>query len=359
MISGFAKYSGGVENVVNELGTFLSAHNSNLTVFGRSNQDFVEYSYKRKTVGIFPYRILPSRLRFAHFNKYAYSLRVWKKINHKHLFDIIHGHGDNCFFPCLLRDETPFLMTFHGTLIKGVTRFRPSTIPIVLTEKIAALRCDAAIACSHAVKNEMVSLYGANPKKISVIHNGVNVDKFIPQNKELSRKRMGLPLNRIYALWVGNDPVWKGLSTCIKAIERIPNVHLLVVGLNGVSNGKTVFLGQLLGVDLINAYNAADFLVFPTRYEGFPLVPLEALACGLPIIVAKESNYGEIIEEGMHGFIVTERDPSLYEQKINLLLNGNCRLREMATECRKLATKYSWTKQAEKYLKIYEKMTQE
>ncbi len=252
-------------------------------------------------------------------------------------------------------------MTFHGTL-EGVchrkygSKISPHLFTVFLPEKVAALRCDLVVACSKAVKNELVSFYGVNQNKIAIVHNGVNVNKFFPQDKKWARRELGLPPKNKYALWIGTDPIRKGLSIAIKAVEKIPNIILLVVGISGNNFGKTIFLGKLSEAKIMDAYNAADFLIFPTIYEGFPLVPLEALACGLPIIVSAESNLGEIIDEGVHGFVVTERSPSAYEEKIKFLLNDDVMLEKMSFECRNLAVKYSWKKQAEKYWKIYRRI---
>lgn len=357
MISGFAKYAGGLENVVDELTSFLVNRKANVTIFGRYKIDFTEISQKCKTVGIRPYDILPRRLRFAHYDKYAFSLKVWREIKREGPFDIIHGHGDNCFFPSLFRDNTPFVMTFHGTLRKSIPKISPRLLPVYYPEKVAALRCDIAIACCKAVKNEVTTFYKVNPNKVKVIYNGVDVEKFVPQNKIYARKKLKLPVDDRYGIWVGGDPKRKSLSSAIEAMKDFKDVRLLVVGTGGKASGKTIFMGRVSENDLISAYNAADFLIFPTTYEGFPIVPLEAMACGLPIIVSEESNVGEIIIEGVQGFVVKDRNPLSYKDRIELLLNDADTLNDMSIQCRKLAVNYDWKKQAQKYKEIYDRLT--
>ena len=355
MISGLANFSGGLENVVNELTNFLAYKKENVTIFGRDNRDYEQITPFGKTVGIRPYVILPKILRFPMYRKYVYSLKVWRKINRYGPFDIIHGHGDNCFFPSLFRSEKPFLMTFHGTLSRSFSINKLRSIPIVFTEITAARRCDLMVAVSNKVRNELITFYGVNPNRIKVIYNGVNIDKFVVIDKHRARQQLGLPLNRRYALWVGRDPLRKGLSTARKVIDGIPDFHLLVVGIEGESSGNTVFLGSLSENQLIYAYNAADFLLFPTMYEGFPVAPMEAMSCGLPIIVSKESNMGEIIKDGVHGFVINERNPNLYIDKINRS-NKDATLKQMGIECRRLAENYSWKKQSNKYYRLYNRL---
>jgi glycosyltransferase involved in cell wall biosynthesis len=356
MISGLAKFSGGLENVVSELSNFLTNRDVEVRIFGRSNRDFVESERKRKIIGIRPYSILPHGLGIPHYGKYVYSLKTWRKAKTFGPYDIIHGHGDNCFFSSLFRNTTPFLMTFHGTMAKILERSEPRTLPIVYTEKLAASRCDIAVACSNAVKNELIQFYGTETKKIIVIYNGVNVQKFAPIDKKEARRRLGLPEGNKYALWVGDNPIRKKLSTTVEAVEKSKCSKLLVVGMTGRNVGKTIFLGKIPEYELIAAYSAADLLIFPSIYEGFPMVPLEALACGLPTIVSEESNLGEIIEENTHGFVIKGGNSASYQEKIDLIISDDAVLKEMSIECRQVALNYSWQKQAEKYWLLYQKL---
>jgi glycosyltransferase involved in cell wall biosynthesis len=355
MVSGYANYLGGVENVVIELDNFLVNQGVDVTVFTESKRDFIKNRPGIKSVEVRPY-YLPKFLQVAYYDKIAYSLKTWRKTKGMGPFDIIHGHADNCLFTSLFRNETPFVMTFHGTRARVLPRRDPRAIPDFLAEKTAASKCDAAVACSTAVKNEISSFYGVKARKIVVIHNGVDIVRFAPRDKVLARRQLGLPVNHKYALWVGRDPVRKGLLTAIKAVEAFSNVHLIIVGLEGKSSEKTVFLGKASESQLINAYNAADFLLFPTLYEGFPVAPLEALASGLPMIVSEESNMGEIIREGVQGYIVKDGSPQIYKEKIELILRDQFAIEKMSFECRKLGLQYSWEKQAQKYLKLYQRL---
>ena len=350
MISGRPSPPGGVERVVEELANRIAAKGVDFTIFGKGKVNFVKKTGRIKIIGMSTFK--------SPYPKLTYSFEVWRRIRKTNEFDIIHGHADNCFFPSVLRGETPFIVTFHGTLRKS---FEQIKIPLrvlvravsgIWAERAAAQACDFAVACSAAVKNELVTLYKVKPNKIMVIYNGVNVDKFFPQDKKEARKRLGLPLKGKYALWVGAGTARKGFSTATRATQNIPGLRLLVVGINPRNDGSAVYLGRVSESDLVRAYSAADFLLFPTVYEGFPLVPLEAMACGLPVIVSEESNYGEIITDGLHGYVVRDGKVSSYKDRIELLLDER-NSQERSLHCRKLATEYRWEKQAEQYWKVY------
>ncbi|MCL2258141.1 MAG: glycosyltransferase family 4 protein [Candidatus Bathyarchaeota archaeon] len=353
VISGLAKFSGGLENVVDELNNFLITSGIEVNVFGRSSSDFVEFNHNCKIVGVRPYSFFPPNIGMPW--KFEYNLKVWRKTRAFGSYDVIHGHGDNCFFSSLFRDKTPFMMTFHGTMAKALQNsIDPREKTLLCAEKVAADRCDVAVACSNAVKNELIHYYGLSYKKIKVIHNGVNVKKFVPIDKKVARQRLSLPdCGTTYALWVGSNPHRKGFLTAVKAVEQSRCSKLLIVGMTGRNSGKNVFLGKLSEQDLITAYSAADILVFPTVYEGFPMVPMEALACGLPVLVSEASNMGEIIQEGTHGFIVKDGTIAAYQKKIDTVINDSVTLKEMSVNCRNLALNYCWSKQAEKYLALY------
>jgi glycosyltransferase involved in cell wall biosynthesis len=354
MISGLAKVPGGLESVVNELSNFLIKQAVEVNIFGRSRHDFVESGYNYKIIGVGPLVFFPPKIMNL-FWKFEYNLKTWRKTSCFGPYDIIHGHGDNCFFSSLFRDKSIFLMTFHGTMAKSTGYAADLRNRLLFyAEKVAADRCDVAVACSKAVKNELIQYYGVSPKKVQVIYNGVNVEKFVPIDKKVARRKLLLPECNTYALWVGTSPHRKGLLTAIKAVEQSKCSKLIVAGIMGRNSGKTVFLGKISEPDLITAYSAADVLLFPTIYEGFPMVTLEALSCGLPIIVSEASNMGEIIKEGEHGFVVNNNTITSYREKIDHIINDDAVLKEMSIKCRRLALNYSWQKQAEKYWMLYQ-----
>jgi len=226
-----------------------------------------------------------------------------------------------------------------------------------LSEEIAARRSDVTIACSKSEKADLVSFYGVDPKKIRVIYNGVDSTRFKPMGKKIARKFLGLPENKNYAIWVGNNPQLKGLPIAIRAVKGVKDLYLLVVGVSGQNFDNVIFWGMVEDKrKLVALYNAADFLMLPTLYEGFPLVPLEAMACGVPIIISEECPTKEIIHDGVEGFVVQQRKPEIYSEKITALLSDYSKNQETSDSCRKLAERYSWEETGKKYLRLYEQL---
>jgi len=367
MISAGEGRAGGLENVVYELSGFLAKHNVEVTILQESSKNSTKLFQNCKVEGLRPFPILPNKLRFAFYEKYAYSLKVYQRIRQLGYFDIIHGHGDNCFFPALLRDQTPFVASIHG--IKKAYRsivFGPNSrvikspryFPLYWPEEVAAKRSNILVTDSKAERDDLISFYGIDPAKIKVIYPGVDSARFKPMNKQVARKILGLPENKKYGIWVGNNPTMKGLATAIRAVKGVKNLYLLVVGISANNFENVIFRGMVQDFHLFPAhYNAADFFIFPTRFEGFGLVALEAMACGLPIIISKECPAKEIIRDGVEGFVIDQRRPECYTEKIVTLLTEDSTYQEISLRCRKLAEKFSWENSGRECLKVYSQVT--
>jgi len=97
MISGLAKFSGGLETF-DELSSCLINRGVAVDVFGRSSYDFVESANNYRTIGFRPYFLFPHVKGLPDYGKFEYNLKVYRKIKTFGPYDLIHGHGDNCFF---------------------------------------------------------------------------------------------------------------------------------------------------------------------------------------------------------------------------------------------------------------------
>jgi len=156
---------------------------------------------------------------------------------------------------------------------------------IAWMEKISARRAKTVIAVSKNCKSELIELYGTASEKIVVLNNLVDERLFYPQAAEKSDK--------IIILFSGRLEERKGLSTLLELAQALEsmNKYQLKIAANSNDNAelfsslKNTFI--LSGLD-INAmrefYNSGDVFYFPTKYEGFSMATLEALACGTPVL---------------------------------------------------------------------------
>ena len=152
--------------------------------------------------------------------------------------------------------------------------------------------------------------YRASPDRLVVAHSGVDTATFNRERRrelrESVRKELGLGAADFCFLFVGTDWVRKCLLTVLDALARVPDALLYAVGPYDPASYRRY--AEVAGVaervlfpprraDIISYYAAADAVVAPSFYEPFGMVPLEAVACGVPVIITRQMGVAEILDE--------------------------------------------------------------
>ncbi|MCP4268627.1 MAG: glycosyltransferase family 4 protein [Candidatus Brocadiaceae bacterium] len=231
-------------------------------------------------------------------------------------------------------------------------------------------RANLIIAPSNSTKKDILHYYGIKEERIKVVSNGIE-SRFHPiGNVEEYRRRNKLPSKMI--LNVGTLEPRKNIVTLIKAFKKLSGkglkeYRLVVAGSKGwlykqileeIENSDVS--SSILYLDVVNdknlpeLYNCADIFVYPSLYEGFGLPPLEAMACGIPVITSNTSSLPEVV--GDAGIMVDPTDVnSLSDAMCKVLKDKELRLRmrNMGLERSKL---FSWNNTAKKILKIYDEV---
>ncbi len=191
--------------------------------------------------------------------------------------------------------------------------------------------CRYVMTNSRLVKNQILDHYRISPNRISVIYNSVDHQRFHPSVREKHRKavrtELGIQDTDFLLLFVGNDFKRKGLPLLVQSLNRLENPHLklVVVGHDRAGNhqirtaknqlgDRIFFLGSQTRIE--KYYGAADLLVLPARYDAFANVCLEAMACGIPVITTRTNGAGEIIDNGIHGYVLDTWEPEELAAKI-------------------------------------------
>src|SRR2546423_4844072 len=181
-------------------------------------------------------------------------------------------------------------------------------------------RLRAVICNSRMVENEIRMRSGLAKTKLPVIYNGVNLQSFHPRLREAHRARaraeLGIPDGSMTYVFVGGGFERKGVFRLLPAFRRGADARarLIVVGGDRAA-ARAKSLSRELGIgdrvhflgtrdDVRPWYGAADAFVLPTLYDPFPNAALEAMACGLPVIVTFQCGAAELIEEGVNGYVV-------------------------------------------------------
>jgi glycosyltransferase involved in cell wall biosynthesis/radical SAM superfamily enzyme YgiQ (UPF0313 family) len=236
----------------------------------------------------------------------------------------------------------------------------------ILRESIK--RASMIVADSFSTKRDIVEFFGTNEEKIKVVHLGVE-SRFRPiSNVEEYRIKNKLPSKMI--LNVGTLEPRKNVIALMKAFKKLKengfdDYKLVIAGEKGwlyeqifeeVEHSdlekEILFLGVARDEDLPLLYNCAEIFVYPSLYEGFGLPPLEAMACGIPVITSNTSSLPEVI--GNAGIMVDPNDGnSLSEAMLKVLKDEDLRCR-MSKNGLKRAKLFSWEKVAKEILKIYD-----
>jgi glycosyltransferase involved in cell wall biosynthesis len=227
-----------------------------------------------------------------------------------------------------------------------------------------AYRCArVVVAVSEKIRNELVDI-SVSDKRIRVIPNGVDLQEFSPGPAD--RRDLGLPGEVPLALFVGDIKTpRKNLDTVLHALVEVPELHLAVVGSTAGSTfpelatrlsvaPRVHFLGYRQ--DMSQLMRAADLFIFPSRYEAAPLVVLEAMASGLPIVTAKTAVATDLVSAECGTVVDDPNDTRAIVRGLEWLVQDPERRKRMGQAARSIVEQYSWQQMSDRYLLLYEEI---
>ncbi|MGQ9571210.1 MAG: glycosyltransferase family 4 protein [Thermodesulfovibrionales bacterium] len=231
--------------------------------------------------------------------------------------------------------------------------------------KHALKKARAIITPSAHTKGLLESIYKLDDKKIFVVHNGL-------QEVFLSKKNNTNPIAKEdFIIYIGRISPTKNLLGLLKAFILIKDkIHhkLLIVGsgkerllkdkvckkLYEDINDRVIFKGYVPNIELLTLYEKASLFVFPSFYEGFGLPPLEAMACGCPVVVSNVASLPEVCGDAAY-YVDPYNVESIAEGMYKVLTDNTLRksLIEKGLERAKL---FSWEKSAKEHIKVFEEV---
>lgn len=236
----------------------------------------------------------------------------------------------------------------------------------------AVKNADAIIAISQSTRNDLIHLLGAKPEKIHVIYPGYDDEVFKPEVQphkvQSTMRKFNIPHK--YILYAGTLQTNKNIPRLIEAFaflkkeQRLPH-KLVMIGKKAFGHEAVsaaiekfatyediIITGYITREKLSLLMHGADVFVFPSLHEGFGIPPLEAMACGTPVITSNASSLPEVV--GDAGILV---DPyniqEIAEAIYRVISDGNLReqLRRKGLERARL---FSWHKAAQEMLQLFE-----
>lgn len=287
--------------------------------------------------------------------------------------DVYHGVLNVVPLAC----PTPSVVTIHdlSAFLFPQTFRRVNRLYTQWAIRVAARRARYILAVSEFTRSEIVRWLGVAPERVVVTPNAADA-RFTPPDPaalEAFRRRAGLPDR--FALFLGTLEPRKNLPLLLEAYARIArqiDAPLLVGGAKGwlyepiLARAEQLGLGDRLRFvgyidqeDQALWYAAATVFVFPSLYEGFGMPPLEAMACGTPVIVSNSSSLPEVVGDPAAGpeqaaaLIVPATDAdALADAMLRVFVNADLRA-ELRARGLARAREFSWRTTAERTLAVY------
>ncbi|TMD97959.1 MAG: glycosyltransferase family 4 protein [Chloroflexi bacterium] len=212
------------------------------------------------------------------------------------------------------RSPCPLVVTLHDLIpwAWGGARMRGERLRYGLFRRLLP-RADLVIGVSNATAADAFRLRVASRQRLRVIPEGVD-PVFVPRHGAAARVKAKWRVDGRYLLFVGALDARKDPHALLRAwtaarVEH-PDLMLLIAGIPGrqapPSMAGAVQLGRVVDEELADLYSAASCLVFPSRYEGFGLPCLEAMACGCPVAAFRNSSIPELVDDA--GVLVADGD---------------------------------------------------
>ncbi len=246
--------------------------------------------------------------------------------------------------------------------------FTPRRLKDILGKVKRAVRnADRIVTGSESARRDIVEELGVERDRVTVVPLGVSEDfKPEPGPEELERVRGKYRLPERYVLTVGTLEPRKNIALLVRAFRAagLDGATLVICGHQGwmqeefakelgeaSGRGEVVLAGPVDDADLPAVYAGARLFAYPSLYEGFGLPPLEAMACGVPVVSSGSSSLPEVLGEA--GLLVDPRDEDAWVKALRVLWQDEARLAEMREAGLERAAGFSWMRSAEMMLEVY------
>lgn len=331
---------------------------------------------------------VPKEKLLPYMPEFVRQCLAWARLER---YNVAHAH----FFlsglvACQLQEAIglPFVMTFHA--LGKVRRLHQGTADefpderFRIEERIVG-QADGMVAECPQDLADLVSLYGADPSRIRTIPCGVDPELFHPEMKSTARRLLGIPEEKKVVLQLGRLVPRKGIDNVIEAFSLLvrnePSYDMLLLIVGGPSEkpdrttctemdrlmriaednkvaDKVLFVGRRKPETLRYFYSAADVFVTTPWYEPFGITPLEAMACGTPVIGSRVGGIQYSIQNNATGLLVPPKSPGDLASAIRLLLADPALCQRFSKAGRdRVEKRFTWDIVAREIMELYTSAT--
>ena len=306
-------------------------------------------------------------MRLARYYSYPSQVKR-KKASLFHIMDQGYGHLIHFIDPkktiITVHDLVPFLR-WKGK-IRGV---KPATIPLlVLLSNLSLKKAQHLIAVSENTKNDLVNHLGCDPKRITVIYSGIDpiFKAFDKEKKKSLRSKWFSEDNSRKLILITGSQFYKNHEVALKTVALLKQtfaekVQLIKTGeitaewINSVRSygleQNVTNLGNVSRESMPEIYNAVDLLFFPSVYEGFGWPPLEAMACGTPVVASNVASLPEVMGEIDN--LSSPYDINFFASKIGEIISDQYYREKLIIQGLHNTKRFEWKQTANNVLSVY------
>ena len=303
---------------------------------------------------------------------------AWHRLHLPLYVDLFTGpldlfHSPDFVLPPVRRART--IVTVHDLSFMRYPQYADRNLVAYLSSVVprSLRRADLILADSEWTRQDIIALLGMPAEKVAVVPAGVG-NEYHPVDDqsalEAARQRYRLPQR--FILHVGTLEPRKNLIRLLEAFAginaHVPDVYLVLVGAKGWLyedifatverlglSHQVVFPGYVAEADLPLVYNLASLLAYPSLYEGFGLPPLEAMACGVPVVCSNSSSLPELV--GNAALMVAPEDTDGLAAALRLALEDETLRQSLRDKGLERAQLFTWTAAAQRLLEAYSSLT--
>lgn len=359
---------GGIARVVYDLSKTLLKDGHEVTVITYKEGDAPDFEDDKgvKVYRVNNYMINPNNfidwVMQLNFNLVAKANEIIAKEGN---FDVIHAHDWLVAYSAKTLKNSynmPIVATIHATEAGRNSGIHDETQRYINdTEWMLTYEASEVIVNSNFMKNELQRLFGLPYEKINVIPNGINMNLFSGVERDYNFRRKFAMDNEKIILFMGRLVYEKGIQHLISAMPKVLKGYhdskLIICGKGGMIeelkeqaknlgiSEKVYFPGYMSGKDVQKMYKAADISVFPSTYEPFGIVALEAMLSENPVVVSDIGGLNEIVQHKENGMKTYCGNPNSIADSILELLYDHKLCAEITKKAKsKVRNEYNWNK---------------
>lgn len=287
------------------------------------------------------------------------TLIILIKIIKKNDIQIVHSHHRMAAF------YSRIISIFNKKIKRVYTAHNVFYDKVKLTS--FSLKGSQIVAVGNGVKKNLIDVYGIEPNTIEIIYNSIErpTEVSIPKDEFIKNKG-----NKVFIGTVGRISEQKGMDIFIKALANIlkdrDDVYGFIIG-DGEDKEKLIKQAKELNIennviflgyrkDIFDLISAMDFIVLASRWEGFPLTPIETFSVGKTIIVSNIPGNNEIVEDNINGLFFEKDNVEDLVEKIRIMMDSSKRSILEKNALKKYDTTYKYERFKEKYSELYSRI---